>query len=182
MYRACRFPCASAASSACFLAFDLLPPGGAGAFRAERKDLSGMVAKVGQGQQALPVSSSSRLAGGYPVSSAQSFSQVASLQQGRGVGPEDESLHFADTWDDLQGRQPAQQESDGAGRWSGVHFGGVLTTSAVSGFLVSWRSRNDVQMQKVSTKDGAFFYDAVVKVLSSGGVQRQVGANYSRLF
>jgi len=166
----------------CLWDFYLLPPGGAGAFCAERKDLSGMVAKVGQGQQALPVSSSSRLAGGYPVSSAQSFSQVASLQQGRGVGPEDESLHFADTWDDLQGRQPAQQESDGSGRWSGVHFGGVLTTSAVSGFLVSWRSRNDTQVQKVSTKDGAFFYDTVVKVLSSGGVQQHVGANYSRLF
>lgn len=142
-----------------------------------------MVAKVGQGQQILPASSSSsKLAGGYPVSSAQSFSQVASLQQGRGVGPEDESLHFADSWDDMQERRLAQPDRDGSVVWSGVSFGGVLTTSAVSALLVSWRSRNDGQVQKISIREGSSFYEAAIKAVSAGGILRQTGNNYSRFF
>lgn len=142
-----------------------------------------MVAKVGQGQQTLPAaSSSSKLAGGYPVSSAQSFSQVASLQPGQSVGPEDESLHFADSWDDMQERRFPQQERGGATNGSGVSFGGVLTTSDVSALLVSWRSRNDGQVQKVSTREGASFYETAIKAVSAGGTLRKTGSNYSRLF
>lgn len=132
-----------------------------------------MAIKVGQ--STAPVNAAARQTVMHHTGPSSLFKEVSELSMSTSVGPEDESLHYGETWDELDeqrrrhgqgGRAPAPTFRDG------VRFGNILTTLDVSTALMTYRSTHDLIVPPLM-RQGVDRYEGTMAAISQAGV----GAN-----
>ena len=103
--------------------------------------------------------SSARPVGGAPVSSSQSFTQVGSLQPSKETGPEEESFRYAESWDELQKRQPPKKKADEGTPRPANTLGELSITPEILSLMISWRAQHEAAAHVTpSAKKAAFMY------------------------
>ena len=84
-----------------------------------------------------------RLTRGAPVSSVGSFTQVASLQPSKETGPEEESLRYSETWDELKKRKfPSKEAKTRKDDKPIGELGELVVASEVLSLIISWRAQH----------------------------------------
>lgn len=135
-----------------------------------------MSVKVGQAQIAT-TSTPTRMVGGPAVASIQR--QVVGLSGSNQVGPEEQSLRFSDTWDDLQQQEPVRRRRQRP-VLQGIRFGSLLTTYEVGNLLMAYRTQHDIGAIP-PIRLGAMLYETAMRAVLNGGVVNPLGTQLSRV-
>lgn len=135
-----------------------------------------MSLKVGHAQQAGPAAAS-RSGVVLHAASATTGRQVDSLSAPNRGGPEEDSLQFSDTWDDLQQRRPQRRARLGL-HPDAVRFGDVLASEDIGALMLSYRAQDMGFMP--SLRFGAMLYEHAKAAIGSGGHLRILGGQLNR--
>lgn len=137
-----------------------------------------MSLKVGQAQAAGAVAASRAAALNHagPVGGAR---QVDGLSASNRSGPEDESLRFSDTWDDLQQNRFKRRAKLGL-HADAVRVGNVLASEEIGAMLVSYRSVHEIGFVP-SLRFGAMLYERSNAAIGTGGRMRDIGGQLNRV-
>lgn len=135
-----------------------------------------MSVKVGQTQMAT-ASTPTRLVGGPAVASIQR--EIAGLSGSNGVGPEEQSLRFSETWDDLHQQAPTARRRQRS-LLQGMRFGSLLTTYEVGNLLMSYRTQHDIGAIP-PIRLGTMLYESAMRAVLNGGVVNPLGTQLSRV-
>lgn len=135
-----------------------------------------MSVKVGQAQQA-GAAAASRSAGPLHASPATATRQVDGLSGANRSGPEDDSLLFGDTWEDMQKRRPQRRQRLGL-HPDAVRFGDILASEGIGTLMLSYRAQDMGFMP--SLRFGAMLYEQAKAAVVTGGNLRPVGGQLNR--
>lgn len=132
-----------------------------------------MSAKVGQLQ--IGATALGRAAALNHAAPTDAYREVPELAAPNRAGPEDESLRFSDTWDELQ-QQRHRPFRKRVPALEGVRFGDVLTSEEVSGTLVAYRAQHDTAFLP-SLRLGTMLYERAMHVIDNRGAVRPLGGS-----
>lgn len=136
-----------------------------------------MSLKVGQAQQTGGAAAASRAASVLHAAPATATRQVDGLSAANRSGPEDDSLQFADSWDDMQKRRPQRRARLGL-HPDAVRFGSILASESIGTLMLSYRAQDSGFMP--SLRFGAMLYEHAKTAIGSRGNLRMVGGQINR--
>lgn len=133
-----------------------------------------MSLKVGQASHG--VSAPSRQAALHHTGPTGLFKEVTAASASTAVGSEEQSLSYGEGWDllDDQRRRRAAMGRQKPTFSAGVRFGNILTTEAVSGTLIEFRSTHGWRVP-VFMRDGVHRYEVAVYAVNHRGDIRSGG-------
>lgn len=104
--------------------------------------------------------------------------QIGGMNASPSVGPEDQSLLFQESWDNLQQQQKKQAARNVS--IEGVRFGDILTTTDVSTTLVNYQAAHGISTLP-SVRFGAMIYEMSMQAINNNGALRAAGTTVNRL-